>query len=129
METSSMSRKETTAHEERVTAIVQAAEQSFAEFMDSLVKLMKEGGLNIETRVVPGRVSGVRQSIIELVRESDFLTSSQIADQLEERIVTKSEDPRRVIMSTVSALVRENVFERDALGRISLTRAPEEVAA
>lgn len=124
-----MSRKETTAHEERVTAIVQAAEQSFAEFMDSLVKLMKEGGLNIETRVVPGRVSGVRQSIIELVRESDFLTSSQIADQLEERIVTKSEDPRRVIMSTVSALVRENVFERDALGRISLTRAPEEVAA
>ena len=72
------------------------------------------------------RGAGVRESVIRFVNDRPgFFSSSVIADQLCGRIHTKSPDPRRVIMTTIAALVREGALERDALGRVIPAEAKE----
>ena len=80
--------------------------------------------------VVEGvRGAGVKVALMALVSERPgFFNSSQIADQLQGRIQTKSDAPRQVIFSTISQLVRQHVLEKDSLGRL-LVAEPEEVMA
>ncbi len=101
------------------------------DLVEQLVAKLQDHGISFnEVRIVtspPLKVPGVRDSIIALVRRSDYLGSSQIANQLQNEITTKSDDPRRVIVSTVSALVREGILTRDRLGCLSVAETREVV--
>lgn len=107
------------------TRIRQALESAVQEAIEQFVTGLREAGLvvgEIQVRAMPPRVPSVRALIVAEVGETDFMTSSQLADALTDRIVTKSDDPRRVVLSTISALCREGVLSKDPLGRLSLHR-------
>lgn len=97
-----------------------------SDLADQFVVELRNRGIDVaNVRIVASPPTSVRASIIALVQRSDYLTSSQIATQLQGEITTKSDDPRRVIVSTVSALARERILVRDALGRFSIARKEE----
>ena len=93
-------------------------------FLDDVKDRLNSLGFDVAVSF-HSRAAGVRESIIELVKECDYLTSAQIADQLQDKIITKSTYPRRIVLTTVSALCREMVLRRDSLGRISVAQREE----
>lgn len=117
---------------EAAQAIVDEAIRRMVKRLNAVIADLNAKGFdvaNVEISIAaPSKIRGIRDSILALVEESDFLTSGEIADQLQDRIVTKSQDPRRVIMSTVSALHREGLLQKDALGRMSVARNRREIA-
>ena len=97
-----------------------------SDLVDQFVVELRDRGIDVaNVRIVESPPVSVRASIIALVQKHDYLTSTQIANQLQDEITTKSDDPRRVIVSTVSALVREHILVRNALSHLSVTRKEE----
>lgn len=75
----------------------------------------------------PAPTKTVRKVVCDYVNDNGYLSSSKIADQLESQIQTKSSEPRRVILSTISSLIRERILEKNQVGQISLVRKEEAV--
>lgn len=123
-----------TNQDRSVEEIRSALQDIIESFVNQVMEFQKqgvplEGVCEVILRRTPAK--SVRDVIREYIREyidhHDYLTSSVIADELEDRIPTKSTDPRKVILSTISVMTRENILERDSFGRISLVLKEETI--
>lgn len=82
--------------------------------------------LSILAVAEPARSAGARQAVIELVkRRPDVFRPSELAEQLAGRIYSKSGEPRKVLQSTVSTLLRERVLAKSAAGKLIPAEAEE----
>jgi hypothetical protein len=67
--------------------------------------------------------TGPSEAVIEILRNAPAThTSQQVAEMLRNKVFSRSDDPRRVILSTVSNLVRDGVVVRDELGRLAIAK-------
>ena len=111
---------------ERKMRVLRRTEIELATMRKVRRQLVESAGQRDAMRATSDRPIGARDAVLEFLRRNQGThTSPQIAELLHPVIHSKSEDRRRVVLSTVSNLARDGVIERDTLGRMRLAEPQE----